>query len=175
MHALIRFRTLFALVALCLLMGGTMTQVAAQDAATTAGSPLVGVWLVPPTAEDTGSIIALSSDGIVVDHETDDTLGTGVWNATGPTSGVMTFVFFMASEEFTGNIIIRANLDYDEATDTLTASYNVTGTTPDGTVVWAQEELSSNTLTRMPAQGPDAGTLPLDGISAPATAATPTA
>lgn len=171
MHALTRFKTLFALVALCLLMGGTMTQVAAQDAAT-ADSPIVGVWLAPPTPDETGSILILTSDGALVDHETDGTLGTGVWNATGPTSGVLTFVFFMTSDEFTGNIIIRATLDYDEATDTLNANYNITGTTPDGTVVWAQQELTPKTLTRMPAQGPDVGNLPLDGLSAPAEAAT---
>lgn len=161
-----RLNVIFAVMALCLVVGGGRTaQVAAQDDPT-ATSPIVGVWTTPPTAEASGSITALSSDGIVVDHDTDGTSALGTWEATGATSGTATFVFFMSepADQFTGTIIVRATLAYDEATDTLTVSYDATGVSPDGTVVFGGGELETLTLTRMPVEGPEMGGQPLDGL-----------
>lgn len=176
MLRMLRFKTAFPMLALCLLLGvGAAARVGAQDAATTATSPIVGVWVTPQTADDTGSIVSFSSDGIVHDQETDGTIATGTWEATGAATGTATFVFFMSSEEFSGAIVIRATLTYDDATDTLTAAYTVTGATPDGTVVWSDDTQVSKALTRMAAQGPEMAGQPLDGLVAPAAAATPTA
>lgn len=174
MRRMFRFQTFFTLLALCLLVSGMTARVAAQDDPT-ATSPIVGVWLAPPLADDTGSIISFSSDGIVADQETDGTFASGAWAATDATTGTATFVFFMNSDEFSGSIIIRVALAYDEASDTLTATYNVTGAAPDGSVPWADEESVSRTLTRMPVEGPDMVGQPLDGLIAPAAEATPVA
>ena len=162
------WKTAIALAALCLmLVGGSAmaARVAAQDAASTADSPIVGVWVAPQRGEETGSITNLSADGTLVDHETDGTFALGAWEATGPTSATATFVFFANDEEFTGNVIIRATIEYDEATDSISASYNATGALPDGTVVWSSEELITTTLTRLPVEGPDMAVGPLEGSS----------
>jgi hypothetical protein len=163
------WKAAIALAALCLMLvggGGIAARVAAQDAASTAGSPFVGVWIAPPLGEETGSITTLSSDGIVVDHETDGTSAIGAWEATGPTSGTITFVFFLnePADEFTGSVIIRATLEYDEATDTITASYAVTGALADGTIVFSSDELATTTLSRMPVQGPEMAGQPIEGL-----------
>lgn len=161
------WKWMLALVALSSMLLGksAMTaSVAAQDAATTADSPIVGVWIAPPMGEETGSITTFSSDGALVDQESDGTAGLGSWEATGPTSGTATFVFFASDDEFTGNVIIRAALEYDAETDSLNASYTVTGMTSDGTVVWSSEEASKTALTRLPVQGPEMGGQPIDGL-----------
>lgn len=166
MHALFRFKTVFAILALCLLMAaGGSSRVFAQDDPT-ASSPIVGVWVVSPVGDESGSIIALSSDGVVVDHETDGSTAIGAWEATGPTSGVMTFVFFFnePADDFTGSVIIRATLTYDDATDTVAVSYTVTGASPDGTVVFSDEALSAATLTRLAPQGPDDVGQPIEAL-----------
>jgi hypothetical protein len=155
-------------LALCLMLvgsAGMWARVTAQDAASTAESPVVGVWIAPPQGDEAGSITSFSADGSLVDHETDGTSALGAWEATGPTSATATFVFFANDEEFTGNVIIRATLEYDEANDSISASYNVTGALPDGTVVWSSEELSTTTLTRLPVQGPDMTGEPIGGSS----------
>lgn len=165
MHTLFRFRTAFVLLALCLAIGvGMTTRVAAQDDPT-ATSPIVGVWVAPPRGEETGSITSFSADGTLVDHETDGTAALGAWEATGPTSAIATFVFFTNEDDFTGTATIRARLEYDEATDSISASYSVTGALPDGTVVWSSEELSTTTLTRLPVEGPDVAGASIDGSS----------
>jgi hypothetical protein len=168
MHTLFRFKTAIALVALCLMLAGSsalVARVTAQDAASTADSPIVGVWVAPPRGEEAGSITSFSADGSLVDHETDGTAALGAWEATGPTSANATFVFFANDEEFTGNVIVRATLEYDEATDSISASYGITGTLPDGTVVWSSEELSTITLTRLPVEGPGMAGGPIEGSS----------
>src|SRR5687768_14274481 len=116
MHALFRFKTAIALAALCLMLagGGAMVaRVTAQEAASTADSPIVGVWVAPPRGEEAGSITSFSADGSLVDHETDGTFALGAWEATGPSSGNATFVFFANDDEFTGNVTIRATIEYD--------------------------------------------------------------
>jgi hypothetical protein len=168
MHALFRFKTIIALAALCLMLTGSgamMARVTAQDAASTAESPIVGVWVLPPQGEEAGSITSFSADGSLVDHETDGTFALGAWEATGPSSAIATFVFFANDEEFTGNITIRATLEYDDAADSISASYSVTGTLPDGTVVWSSEELITTTLTRLPVEGPEMAADPIGGSS----------
>ncbi len=168
MHTLFRFKTAIALAALCLMLAGSgamVARVTAQDAASTAASPIVGVWVAPPRGEESGSITSFSADGTLVDHETDGMSALGAWEATGPTSANATFVFFTNDDEFTGSIIIRATLEYDEATDSISASYSATGALPDGTVVWSSEELSTTTLTRLPVQGPDIAAEPIGGSS----------
>jgi hypothetical protein len=168
MQTLFRFKTAIALVALCLMMAGSgamVARVTAQDAASTADSPIVGVWVAPPQGEEAGSITSFSADGSLVDHETDGTFALGAWEATGPTSATATFVFFANDEEFTGNIMVRATLEYDEATDSISASYGVTGTLPDGTVVWSSEELITTTLTRLPVEGPGMAGGAIEGSS----------
>ena len=168
MHALFRFKTAIALVALCLMMAGSgamVARVTAQDAASTADSPIVGVWVLPPQGEEAGSITSFSTDGSLVDHETDGTFALGAWEATGPSSAIATFVFFANDEEFTGTVIVRATIEYDEATDSISASYSATGALPDGTEVWTSEELSTTTLTRLPVEGPGMAGGPSEGSS----------
>ena len=164
------WKTALALAALCLMLVGGVgmaTAAAAQDAAATAASPLVGIWVTSPSGDEGGSITALSSDGIVVDHEADGTTAIGTWEATGPTSGTITFVFFMnePADQFTGTVIIRATLEYDEAADSVSASYLVSGARQDGTIVFADDEPSTTTLTRMPVQGPDMAANPIDALT----------
>ena len=158
MHALFRFKSVIALAALCLMLAGSgamVAQVMAQDAASTAESPIVGVWVAPSEGEESGSITSFSADGTLVDHEADGTFALGAWEATGPTSAIATFVFFANDAEFTGSITIRASLAYDEATDSISASYDAIGVLPDGVVVWESDELSTTNLTRLPVQGPE--------------------
>ena len=162
------WKTALALAALCLMLagsGGMAARITAQDAPSTAESPIVGVWVAPPQGEESGSITTLASDGSLVDQETDGTSAIGAWEATGPDTGTATFVFFVNDEEFTGNVIIRATFEYDEATDSLNASYSVTGALADGSVAWSSEELSTTTLTRFPVQGPEMAGQPIDGLS----------
>lgn len=174
MHVSNRLRVVFTLLAFGLLMGVAFTaRVAAQDD-TTATSPIVGVWVMPPMGENAGSVTTLSSDGIVIDSETDGPWGIGAWEATGPDTGVMTFVFQISEPdaEFTGSIIIRASLTYDAATDTLAARYTVTGAASDGAIVFTDETPVDVTFTRFPAQGHEHVGEPIDGLIS-AEAATP--
>ena len=164
------WKTAIALAALCLMLvggSGIATRVSAQDTNSTADSQLVGVWVTSPSGEESGSITALSSDGSVVDHEADGSSAIGTWEATGPTSGTVTFVFFQnePGDQFTGNVIIRATIEYDEATDSVTANYTVTGAMVDGTIVFGDSELVTTTLSRMPVQGPEMGGQPIDALT----------
>jgi hypothetical protein len=162
------WKTAIALAALCLLLaggGGIARQALAQDAASTANSPIVGVWVAPPRGEESGSITSFSADGSLVDHETDGAAALGAWEATGPTSAIATFVFFANEDDFTGTSTIRATLEYDQATDSITASYSGSAALPDGTVVWTSEELITATLTRLPVQGPEMAGASIGGSS----------
>ena len=157
-----------ALTALFLMLAGAgvAARVAAQDAATTMDSPFVGTWIAPPRGAETGSITTFTSDGTIVDLESDGTSAVGAWEATGPNLATATFVFFVSSpDDFTGTAIIRAAIEYDEATDSISASYHITGAQTDGAIVFSSQELTTTTLTRLPVQGPEMTGKPIDGLT----------
>src|SRR4051794_40015732 len=71
---------------------------AAQDATpvATEGHPLVGTWTVPingPNAPVGPALITYSADGIVTQLDPFRGNASGVWEAQGPRSGLITLVF----------------------------------------------------------------------------------
>jgi hypothetical protein len=161
------WKTALALATLCLMLAGAgvAARVVAQDAATTAHSPFVGTWVAPPRGVETGSITTFTSDGTIVDLESDGASAVGAWEATGPNSATATFVFFVSSpDDFTGTAIIRAAIEFDEATDSISASYSITGAQTDGVIVFSSQELTTTTLTRLPVQGPEMAGKPINGL-----------
>jgi hypothetical protein len=134
----------------------------AQDA-TTEGHPLVGTWMLM-TEGDGASIATFSSDGTMVDAEASGEIGLGSWVATSPTSATATFaIFFLEPESGTaGTIVIRATLDYDAATDSVSVTHNATAADQFGTVLFSDDGLGS--ATRLTVEGPESGGASLPGL-----------
>lgn len=158
-----------ALTALCLMIvgsGGLVTRVGAQDATATAGSPIVGVWVVNVGGET--SITSFGADGALVDIESTGGTGVGAWSATGPTSGSATFIMFFADENqaAAGSAVLRITMDYDEASDSLTLGYSVTGMMPDGSVISEYTDQGTGTATRLPIEGVEMVGTPFAGFVA---------
>ena len=84
------------------------------------------------------------------------------------------FIFFADEESgASGSIIIRAALEYDEATDTASGTYTVTGAGYDGTVFFTDD--GTVTATRVPAEGPEMGGNPIPALVVGTPVASPAA
>lgn len=105
----------------------------------TSGHALVGTWIVddPNDLADTPSLTVLTEGGIVLDVTAAASTGAGSWRATGPKSGVATFIYLNqdSSGRFTSSVIIRADAQIGDDPDTFTASYSLTLVAADGTVI----------------------------------------
>ncbi|MCA9859290.1 MAG: hypothetical protein KC438_06180 [Thermomicrobiales bacterium] len=146
-----------------LLLAITLTatpQVGAQDAESTVDHPLVGSWII--VADGVPSIVSLSSDGLVSDIEATGEVGLGSWAATSPTSGNVTFGFFIDFHGTPAAVVIRASLDYDESSDSVSATYSVTGQTLEGSVLFTETGVAD--ATKFPAEGPESGGAAIPGL-----------
>jgi hypothetical protein len=168
------------LVALVILFGlsivlaaGSAERVVAQDISAE-GHPLVGTWIID-AGDDGPAIASLTNDGIAIDVESTGEVGLGSWSATSATAGNVTFVLFFEDTEndVAGSIIIRATLDYDEATDTASGTYTVTGVGFDGMDYFSDDGVV--TANRLLAEGPEMGGTPIPGLVTAPPEATPAA
>lgn len=162
------------LLALAAAGRGTST-VAQQGTATTAGHPLVGTWRLtfadphqPPTLD------TFHADGTMTQIGTPDDQGAGVWQATGDRTANVTIVFMNTDDKgnYQGTATVRATAEVDASGDAFTATYNVEGQAPDGTVVFAQGS-STVTAKRVKVEPMSALATPAPGIGTPAPAASP--
>ncbi|MEZ4504392.1 MAG: hypothetical protein R2848_19995 [Thermomicrobiales bacterium] len=174
-HRLDRSRIVLTVMFALLLVAsmGVAGSSLAQDAASTDGHPLVGSWVID--AGDSPALASFTSDGIAIDVESTGEVGIGTWSATSETAGNLTFVIFFADDEsgISGSIIIRAALEYDEATDTASGTYSVTGVGYDGTVYFTED--GAVTASRVPAEGPEMGGNPIPALVVGTPVATPAA
>lgn len=160
------FTTLLAL--LLAMTVAVAPRTVAQDTDSTEGHPLVGTWIV--SADGETSLIALHADGVVVDVEAAGDVGLGSWAAASSTSANVTFGFFIDFHGSPAAVVIRATLDYDESSDSVSGTYSVTGQTLDGSVVFADSGTAEGT--RFPAEGADMGGTAIPALSS-GSAATP--
>ena len=112
---------------------------AAQDGtpAAGAGHPLVGTWFVDAFPDDPTNPPDLSvytADGGVIDISGGQAAG-GAWEATGPRTAAVTFVFVDDTEDFAGTFTIRATVEVDAAGETFAGPYSFTVVAADGTVL----------------------------------------
>jgi len=104
----------------------------AAGAAAMAGHPLVGAWILDTDVDDPANpptLALFTSDGIYQQADPDGSDGYGSWEATGPSSGAMTFVgqFPLGEDESAGigSTTVRAAIMVDAGGQTLTAEYTV--------------------------------------------------
>jgi hypothetical protein len=147
-----------------------------------AGHPLVGTWIIDGRPDDPSSVPALtvfSSDGTVIDLDSEGFDGAGAWEATGPRSALLIFVSVVVPEGFAGTSTIRAAVEVDETGASFAGEYNYTLVGADGTVL--DSGPGSVLGTRITPEPVEAGGSPLkaiptwipEGAEAPAEAATP--
>jgi hypothetical protein len=122
------------------LVGGVIgaSAVASGSTATTEPSsteahPIIGTWVLTDTSDPEGepSLVAFTADGIFVDVES-DSIGLGVWEATGPTSAALTFTGQNPPDEGGGSFTIRATFEVAPDGQSLTADYTLEGSGIEG-------------------------------------------
>lgn len=136
----------FSVIALLLVvLGGSIALTAgagAQDATKAAamtGHPLVGAWLLNTDVDTPGSIqdtlASFSVDGVYTQVDADGSVGIGSWTATGPTTADMTFHGLSSGDDGEGLFVftVRAAIEVAADGQTLTATYTLELTMPDGT------------------------------------------
>jgi hypothetical protein len=130
-------------------------ELASQD-----GHSLVGSWIVTEEG-NTPSIATFSSDGTVVDIETETTMA-GSWEATGDDTADATFAGFFSGEGFSVYVVIRASITVSDDGESFEAPYSFTVVGNDGTVL----ESGNGTVTavRFPVEPVEAGGSPLEGM-----------
>lgn len=106
----------------------------AQSASPAVGTehPLVGAWMVdtePENPTNAPHLAIVSSDGTYLEVDPDGT-AVGVWEATGETTGAITF-HFLAGPAGMGTI--RGDIDVAPDRQSWTASYTLELIGPDGT------------------------------------------
>jgi hypothetical protein len=136
-------------------------QNATPVAGTMAGHPLVGTWIVSEPGQ-APSVVAFTSDGIVVDTEVEGGTGVGSWQPTGERTAALTFVVPINESGFEAIVVIRATGEVSADGATFTAQYSVTGQGPDGSVVFADE--GQVTGVRVPVEPVEAKGTPLAGF-----------
>jgi hypothetical protein len=136
------------------------TETPELDLVTQEGHPLVGSWIVSEEGS-TPSIATFTSDGTVVDVET-ETTAAGSWEATGDNTADATFAGFFTGEGFSVYVVIRASITVSDDGETFDAPYSFTVVGNDGTVL----ESGNGTVTavRMPVEPVEAGGSPLEGM-----------
>jgi hypothetical protein len=112
-------------------------RIGAQDTEM-AEHPLVGTWLLDTDADDPTNAPTLgifTADGIYAQVEADGAVGMGSWHATGPNMAEMTFHGLFGAEEgeFFGMATIRSAIEVASDGQSLTATFTLEFTDPDGT------------------------------------------
>jgi hypothetical protein len=105
--------------------------IGAQDATEMAGHPLVGTWLLDTDTDDPTnppSLASFGADGIYTEVDADGSAGMGSWEATGPDTAALTF-HGLGDE---GMVTVRAAIEVAADGQSLTATYTLEFTTPDG-------------------------------------------
>lgn len=127
--------TVFGLILVGLVGRAALTgSSAAQDSTPMAwtGHPVVGTWLLvdDDDPESEPSLVVFTSDGVYQQTDYDGTTGFGVWEATGPTSAAMTFLFQFSDDEgnFAGSVTIRALIEVNPDGQRFTATYTLEST-----------------------------------------------
>jgi hypothetical protein len=111
--------------------GSSVVQALAPDSAPapTEGHPLVGAWMltVDEFPEDPPSLVIFGADGTFEEVDADGAIGFGAWEATGPTSGNLTFVSMTPNEEggFDPILTIRATGEVSADGQTFTAQFTI--------------------------------------------------
>jgi len=129
-----RLAVLFSAATLSL-VGGVIATSAVASASTattepsstaTEGHPIIGTWIVTDTSDTSSppSVTSFTSDGIVVDVETDG-VGLGAWEATGPTSANVTFVESIPADEGGGTVMLRVAVEVAPDGQSFTGDYTV--------------------------------------------------
>jgi hypothetical protein len=112
---------------------GRVAGTGAQDAA----HPLVGAWLLNTDVDTPGStpstLASFSADGVYTQVDADGSAGIGSWAATGPTTADLTFYGLLPDEAGGGRFTVRAAIEVAADGQTLTATYTLEFTMPDGT------------------------------------------
>lgn len=124
------------------------------------GHPVVGAWAL--LAEGEVSVIAFTSDGIVMDSEQDGASGVGSWESSGDSSAAFTFIILATEEENALSIAIRGTMEVDASGDTATVDYSFTVVAADGTVYFADS--GSAPASRIPVEGPELVGSPVAGF-----------
>jgi hypothetical protein len=114
--------------------------VGAQDGtpvAGLAGHPLVGSWdAVTDTTNPNGSrsLFIVAADGTYVELDADGATAIGTWQATGPSTAVLTALSHQTDPKgtFVGTLTIRAAITVGADGTSFTATYTLEWTTPDG-------------------------------------------
>ena len=163
---------LFLVVAVLLAGMGLLvhTSASAQGAGdeAMAGHPAVGAWSLA-TSDGEVSVLAFTSDGILLDTEQDGSGGAGSWNAADETTAAFTLVILGSEEDMPLSITVRGTFTVDAATDTASLEYSLTVLGGDGTLYFSGE--GTGTATRIPVEGPELAGSPVAGF--PVMSATP--
>lgn len=151
------------LLALVVMLGGLVAigqpgfEAGAQDSTDAlSGHPLVGGWLLDTDAEDPENTLTpalFSSDGTYLQVDEDGT-AIGVWEATGENTANLTILFFDEG----GSYKVRAEVDVDEAGETLSASYTFEPTLGGESLGEFGPELATGTRIAVEAMGEPVGT-----------------
>jgi hypothetical protein len=160
-----------AFLGLTLIVAGIagVNRVAAQSGEdlSPADHPVVGAWTLV-TDEGDVSVIALTSDGVVLDTEQDGGSGIGTWQAQDEMTAAFTLIILVSEEDMSLSITVRGTITVDAATDTASLKYSLTAF-GDGTLFFAGD--GAGTATRIPVEGPELAGSPVAGF--PVMAATP--
>jgi hypothetical protein len=135
------------IVAIALALTGlavaTGIKTVAQEATPPAAQhPVVGAWLwsVDPANPDDDSYAVFHADGTYMEVA-HNSVGIGVWQATGPRSADLTIVFQdidIDPEVFRpGTSVIKQVVQVDESGDAISGSFTVEARTPDGALDFA--------------------------------------
>lgn len=124
------FRFSSRIIAIGLVVVATLAVVmpsggAAQDGVSRDGHPLVGGWFIDEGPDSPPSLVFFSSDGAFQQVDGSGATGLGIWEATGPTTGNLTFWGIEADwdEGTSGISTIRATVEVSEDGMSFTATY----------------------------------------------------
>jgi hypothetical protein len=123
------------------------------------GHPVVGAWSLL-TEDGEISVVAFTSDGVLIDAEQDGSSGIGSWQAADDTTAAFTFILLASEEDSSYSITIRGTFAVNG--DTADVMYSVTAIGNDGTVFFAGE--GTGTAARIPVEGPELAGSPVAGF-----------
>ena len=114
---------------------GTVAQTGTPEAM--AQHPLIGAWLGDTDANDPAnapSLFIFHDDGTYLQTDPDGSNGVGTWEASGPTTALLTAIFHGQDEmgEFGGSVMLRAAIEVDASGNSLTADYTIDFMQADG-------------------------------------------
>ena len=127
-----RAGTLVSVLALALIGVGVLawSPGLAQDGTPvpTAGHPIVGAWVLDPDDDPSSppATAIFHDDGSYIEVDADGSTGIGSWEATGPTTADVTFMYhFLDDGGVSSSITVWATVTVDATTDALTAEYTI--------------------------------------------------